>query len=411
VLKIFNSLAMGDRGMRNIYIPVYFVLQIKNSFHFMLAFSATVIFFLLSFNVVSELKAQTDLFSDMKFKGDFRFRFENTSNAEPKSVLLEGRNRLVVLFRYGFTKKISEIFDFGVRVATGSADDPNTADVTLGSFVNDLEISLDQLYLSMNIKNYFLSGGKFPNPFYRTDLVWDGDVNPEGITGSYTLNGSGNFSSKVSGIFFIIDEFSGTDIPDSYMLGGQISFTGKPSDQMAFSLAGGYYDYDITNLSASTADAGDTRSNYLILDSTGTPIAYLSDFNLFDVIARCEYNGFGDYYSLNLIGNYVKNFGASVDEDEGFGIDIFLGRGKKPNDFRIGYGYSQAETDAVLAAFSNDNTTIPTNYLQHTLIFDYVFLDNLMFNLTLYFYKYKQVPENTKNEFISRLRLNAVVRL
>lgn len=397
--------------MYNIHFPICFVSQIRISSSFMQLLSAVLIFFLLGFPFGLELKAQSDLFSDMKFKGDFRFRFENTSNAEPNSVLLEGRNRLVVRFRYGFMKKISDIFDFGVRVATGSADDPNTADVTLGSFVNDLEISLDQLYLSMNIKEYFLSGGKFPNPFQRTDLVWDGDVNPEGITGSYTLNGSGNFSSKASGIFFIIDEHSGTDIPDSYMLGGQISFAGKPSQELAFSLAGGYYDYDITLLSESRADAGDTRSNYLILDSTGTPLAYLSDFNLLDVIARCEYTGFGDYYSLKLVGNYVKNFGANVDEDEGFGIDVFFGRGKKPNDFRVGYGYSQAETDAVLAAFSNDNTTIPTNYLQHTLIFDYVFLDNLMFNLTWYIYKYKLVPPNTKNEFISRLRLNAVVKL
>jgi len=90
--------------MHNFYFPNFIKTQIRISFHRMVLLSATIIFFLFSFPVVSELKAQTDLFSDMKFKGDFRFRFENTSNAEPNSVLLEGRNRLVVRFRYGFTK-------------------------------------------------------------------------------------------------------------------------------------------------------------------------------------------------------------------------------------------------------------------------------------------------------------------
>ena len=143
-----------------------------------------------------DTKAQTGLLSDIKFKGDFRLRYENTSNEEPGSTLLEGRNRAVVRFRVGFTKKISDIFNFGVRLATGSSDDPNTADVTLGSFVNDLEISLDRLYLKMSNNNFALSGGKFENPFQRTDLVWDGDVNPQGVTGNYTFKGSKKFIPK-----------------------------------------------------------------------------------------------------------------------------------------------------------------------------------------------------------------------
>lgn len=370
-----------------------------------------VIFFFLSSSICTDLRAQSGIFSDLNFFGDFRLRYEKTSNAEPNSDLLEGRDREVVRFRAGFTKHISDMFNFGVRVATGSSNDPNTTDVTLGNFVNDFEISLDQLYIAMKGDNYSIAGGKFSNPFQRTDLVWDGDVNPQGITGNYTFNGSGNFKAKVSGVYYLIDEHSGTNIPDSYMLGGQLFFGANPSDKVSLSLAGGYYNYDITNLSESTADAGDTRSNNVISDSTGKTLSYLSDFDLLDIIATLEFKQFGECFPIKLVGDYVKNLGAEVDQDQGFEIDIFVGRGKKKNDFRFGYGYSEAETDAVLAAFSNDNTTIPTNYIQHTLIVDYILLDNLMFDLTWYLYKPKIVTASTRDEFISRLRLNAVVKL
>jgi Putative porin len=356
------------------------------------------------------VQAQTDLLSDIKFSGDSRFRYENTSNDQPNSIVFEGRNRAVVRFRGGFTKKFSDLFHFGLRVTTGSSDDPNTADVTLGSFVNDLEISLDRLYLNMSNNNFSLSGGKFANPFKATDLVWDGDVNPQGVTASYTYKGSKKIIPKISGIFFTIDEHPETDIPDSDMLGGQIQVSTFPSEDLRFSLSGSYYDYDITALNKGAADAGDTRSNYLIFDSTGTAIAYLSDFDLVNVIGVLEYRGFGERFPVVIIGDYVKNIGAAVDEDQGFAVDLFVGRTSKKNDMRFRYGYSQTETDAILTAFSNDNTTIPSNYKQHTITFDYFLLDKMVLNLTWYIYKLNLVTIQETNEFISRLRLNVSVK-
>ena len=106
----------------------------------------------------------------------------------------------------------------------------------------------------------------------------------------------------------------------------------------------------------------------------------------------------------------MKNLGAEVDEDQGFMLDLFIGRASKKNDMRFRYGYSQTETDAVLAAFSNDNTTIATNYIQHTLTIDYVALKNTTFNLTWYLHRRNKLEPTDSNEFISRLRLNAVVK-
>ena len=354
--------------------------------------------------LIFPIQGQTDESSALKFSGDFRLRYENTNNLQMVTSTPDLNNsvrqREVVRFRAGVTKKINGLLNFGARLATGSSNDPNTADVTLGSFVNDLEVSLDRLYLELKYQDLFLAGGKFSNPFLRTDLVWDGDVNPQGVAASYTVSG-GQVTPKFIGAYSIVDEQT-TD-RDSYMVGGQAQFAIKPADSdFSLTLAGGYYDYTINSLS--NADGGDIRSNFL--DSTGK--AYLSDFDLLDFIAVIDYRGFGT--PVRFVGDFVKNNGAEVDEDSGFMFDLFVGQASKINDWRIRYGYSQTDTDAIFAAFSNDNTTIPSNYQQHTVTFDYVPLANTVLNLTWYLHRLNNVADGVDNEFISRLRLNAIVK-
>jgi len=167
------------------------------------------------------VQAQTD---PLNFAGDFRLRLERTTRQEVHNQNQPGvrdpRTREVVRFRFGMNKKINGMFNFGARLATGSPDDPNTTDITLGDFVNDLTISLDRVYLEFAYKNLFLTGGKFGNPFLTTEMVWDGDVNPQGVGASYTFAGLGKMTPKLTGVHYVIDEQ--TNLPDSYMLGGQM---------------------------------------------------------------------------------------------------------------------------------------------------------------------------------------------
>lgn len=356
--------------------------------------------------VTSSLQAQDNA---LNFSGDFRLRFERTSNQEPnaQSLFKNPRNREVVRLRLGITKKINDFIKFGSRLATGSADDPNTADITLGDFVNDLSFTLDRVYMEFLYKSLFLTGGKFGNPFIATDLVWDGDVNPQGVAGSLTLPSSEQLIPRITGMYYVVDEQSSN--PDSYMWGGQMRFTINPNADWSLTFAGAYYDYNIEHLG--NADGGDTRSNYLTLDADSN-LVYVSDFNLIDAIATIEYRGLNERFPIRIVGDFVKNDGAKVDEDQGFAVDVFVGKASKKNDLRFQYGYSEMETDAVLAAFSHDNTTIATNYQQHTLAADFVIFDNTTLNLTWYLYRTNKLPApGVENDYFSRLRLNAVVGL
>lgn len=86
-------------------------------------------------------------------------------------------------------------------------------------------------------------------------------------------------------------------------------------------LAGSYYDYQINSLV--DADAGDTRSNYLTADD-----AFLSDFDLLNILATARFQGPHPSWPISLVADYVKNLGineAVKEEDTGFSIDLFVG--------------------------------------------------------------------------------------
>lgn len=362
---------------------------------------------LVLFVMVAPAKAQDPL----KFSGDFRVRHETTTKQEPGALpdIRDPRNREVVRFRFGMNKKINGLFNFGARLATGSPDDPNTTDITVGDFANDLTISLDRAYMELAYKNLFLTGGKFANPFRTTEMVWDGDVNPQGFGASYTLAGSPTVIPKLTGVYYVIDEQTNRD--DSYMLGGQLQFAINASDNLSLTLAGAYYDYTIKSLV--NANAGDIGSNYLNPAGDG----YLSDFDLIDAIAALDYRGFGEQWPLRVVGNFVKNRGAvdagQGEQDAGLNVELYLGKTTKIHDWRMQYAFTKTEADAVLAAFSHDNTTLTTNYIQHTLGVDYVAHENMILNVTLYRYRRNELEavETTgfENDSFMRVRLNALV--
>ena len=181
----------------------------------------------------------------------------------------------------------------------------------------------------------------------------------------------------MAGLYFLVDQSVGG--ADSSMWGGQIGFERPAGERFRFDVAGAYYDYTLPGVAG--ADFGDFRSNLI-----GPGGGYLSDFNLFDVIAGVTYHA-SDRWPLRLVGEYVRNDGARTPGDTGYSFELTAGQTRSRGDWRFGYGYSVAEVDAVLAAFSQDNTTIGTNYRQHTLFVDYALTETLLLDATLYHYK------------------------
>lgn len=335
--------------------------------------------------------------SRLTLNGDLRVRYESNfglANARD-------RDRLVLRARLRGAYAINEWLAIGGQIATGDNDDPNSTDITLANFDDDLTVALDQAYLRAVRGGLTVFAGKIPQPFARTELVWDGDVSPQGVSGSYKVPLGGDASLKANGLYFLIDDsITGRD---SRMFGGQLQAETDPSAALKLELAAGYYDYHLP--STAGGDAGDFRTNRFAAGR------YLSDFDLLDVIGAVQFNGLGDRWPVRIVGDYVHNFGATTGQDTGFGLDLLVGRGSKLHDWRFGYGYAEAEVDAVLTAFSHDNTNLASNYLQHTLLVDYVVAPNVVLNATYYRYRAKSPLFTTgfsASDWAERVRLNVL---
>src|SRR3546814_10896411 len=113
---------------------------------------------------------------------------------------MQGRGRL------GATWAASDRITVGARLATGDADNPNSSDVQLSDWLDDLDVSLDMAYLRYDFDRLSLYGSKMPQPFARTDLVWDGDVNPQGIGTTYKAPLANGGSFRANALAFLVDE-------------------------------------------------------------------------------------------------------------------------------------------------------------------------------------------------------------
>jgi len=331
--------------------------------------------------------------------GDVRIREEfNTSDADARD-----RTRTVLRTRLRAVYRLSDHWAVGGQLTTGDADDPNSTDVTLSNFDDDLDISLDQAWIRYQAGGLTAWAGKFPLPFVRTDMVWDGDVVPQGFGAIYSLPlGGGGARLDARAVYFVIDELSNG--ADSEMAGGQVVLAAPLGDSFKVNLAGAYYHYSITSVVG--ADAGDFRSNLL---AGGR---YLSDFRLLNGTASLVWSGLGARWPISLTGDYVHNRGAAVSSDSGVNIELSAGETTAKGGWRIFYNYSRVGADAVFAAFSHDNLNIATNYRLHGLSVDYVPRDNVLLNATLYHYRPLNplyAGTNQPRDWLNRVRLNMML--
>lgn len=286
------------------------------------------------------------------------------------------RSRSAVRARLRATYMIDDHFAVGTQIATGDPDDPNSTDVTLGNFVDDFQVSLDQAWVRYSNGGFTSYVGKFPQQFQRTDMLWDGDVSPQGVAAAYSAS-LGKARADARGLWFVIDEASVAR--DSDMIGGQLAISAPLASDFRAGLTGSYYHYRLGSVAG--ADPGDFRGNLI---SGGR---YVSDFHLIEAIGTLNWAGLSPRWPLSFTADYVHNTGAAVAGDTAFNFEFAAGRTARPGDWRVAYNYSEVEVDSVLAAFSHDNIDLSTNYQLHGFGIGYVPADHLQLDLLWYHYR------------------------
>ncbi|MCS7180322.1 MAG: putative porin, partial [bacterium] len=146
-------------------------------------------------------KEKYSFLKNTKFSGDVRVRYQYDDIKVPATD--PGRSRGRIRARWGFKTDIFEDTEIGLRLATGTGEQTSTNQTFENTF-SQKQIWLDRAYLKHKIKDFNIIAGKMENPFYTTDVIWDSDINPEGIAFTFTPK-NGLF---VNLGYFMLDEFS-----------------------------------------------------------------------------------------------------------------------------------------------------------------------------------------------------------
>ena len=134
----------------------------------------------------------SDSLTELRLYGDVRLRFQHDNTdyqvdpAIPAGTHKGGptgsqRDRFRLRLRLDADFKLADNWFGGVQLQTGYGAD--TANQTLENGFSNYSIFISRAYLGYAPTEWLtLTGGKVPNPFYTTELVWDNDINPSGFT-------------------------------------------------------------------------------------------------------------------------------------------------------------------------------------------------------------------------------------
>jgi len=286
----------------------------------------------------------------IKINGDLRYRHESI-DSQSDNDWAKGRHRHRIRARLGLQGKVSDDLDAIFRIASG-ASDPSSTNQSLDEGFSSKDIWLDLAYFNWHpaaIENFNLYGGKVNNPFYnvgKNQLVWDGDLNPEGIAADYIVSLGENDKLHVNGGGFWAEE-SGSGVDQS--LWGIQTYLKHSFENKDYVLAGAsYFDYGNTEGQATLYDKTDGYGNSV--DPAGL---YANDFNI------CE--GFAEYgfkvadMPVAIFGDYVQNAAATNSQDTGWLAGFKLNKAKDPGSWEFSYNYRDLEADAVIGVFSDSD--------------------------------------------------------
>ena len=333
----------------------------------------------------------------IKWGGDIRLRYQGDYYGEDNAAFVEAddwgslanttedRHRFRYRVRVGMKAEVNEITEVGIRLATGNEDDPVSTNDTLGDMFNKDTVTFDQAYIKVvPIQEIELWGGRIPNPFFYTDLVWDSDLSFEGFATRLNVPFNKKFSTFFNAGVFPLEEFESTG-KDKWLYAGQVGFELKPQSDVAWKLGTAYYHYDnVTGIANDPLTNGRTNWSAPEYQQKGNTLfninplatsesekipALASEFKELNITTELD---FGFWYPVHVIltADYVKNLGFDIDDvreragdetpedlDEGYQVGITVGH-KKVTDlgqWKASLFYKYLEGDAVLDAFTDSD--------------------------------------------------------
>ncbi|MBC8378548.1 MAG: putative porin [Planctomycetes bacterium] len=284
----------------------------------------------------------------VKLYGDFRYRHEHIDAESDGGHDNNGRDRHRIRARVGVKAQINDEWAFDLRLASGSSDAANSTNQTLDDAWAEDDLWIDRAYLKYTplcLDDWTFLFGKMGNPFYKpggSQLLWDGDANPEGIAFSYEtkLNDNTGFFANGGGMWM---EEQSSDV-DTFLWGlqGGLKHTFDSGDKLTW--GAGAFKY------------GNIKDEAILSSAEGNSTSggnYLYDYELVELFG--EYGTKLGNLPLSVYGDYVVNTASKVKEDTGWLVGTKLGKVKDPGTWDMGYEYRDSEKDSVVGMFTDSD--------------------------------------------------------
>lgn len=122
-------------------------------------------------------------FAKLNNNGPYDVNPNSSTSLPPLLNTREDRtNQFRIRARLGMKAEISPQWTAGIRIGTGSDNNPVSTTQNLGGGFAKKDIWLDQGYLNWKPTDELtLTGGRFANPFMSTDMLYSNDLNFDGV--------------------------------------------------------------------------------------------------------------------------------------------------------------------------------------------------------------------------------------
>ncbi|HUI66748.1 MAG TPA: putative porin [Nitrospirota bacterium] len=328
----------------------------------------------------------------LRFGGDIRLRYEadrfDSNNAllaspsNPTQLMNTQNNtsRFKYRVRFGAEAQVDDHVEVVIRLSTGTTSNPVSENNTMGNYMNKGSVVFDLAYIKWQPwKALTLYGGRMPNPWLSSDLVWAPDLNFEGLVVKVKNTATESWAPFLTAGAFPLQQYD-FSAHNKWLLGGQTGLESTDKKGVSVKIGAAYYDYkNITGIPNSPSNPGDTNWTAPLFQQKGNTLFNISsDPNVTVLALAPEYEevnltgildiGFWDPVHVVFNGDYVKNIGFILNDviertgnpntvkdviGEQFGITVGYPTIQEKKQWRMYASYKRLGADAVVDAFTD----------------------------------------------------------
>lgn len=227
-------------------------------------------------------------FAKLNDKGPYDVNPNSSTNLPPLLNTREDRENLFRLrARLGMKAQVAENWTAGIRIGTGSDNNPVSTTQTLGGGFGKKDIWLDQGYLTWKATDDLtLTGGRIANPFFSTDMLYSTDLNFDGVAAifNHKLNRDwglfgtvGAFPVEYTNDTSTSNGFDKEESDNKWLYGAQIGANWAINSNHRLKGALAYYRFD--DIEGQRSGACEPWAGAPGCDSDGSRVAFMQKGN------------------------------------------------------------------------------------------------------------------------------------